>query len=238
MPASGTRQASLQPLCVALPQTDFGASSRAMSRFLILLGGDLFLTPRLHSQIAGARVIAADSGMRHAALLGVMPELWLGDFDSTDAQLASQYENVPRQSFAPAKNQTDGEIAVAQAVKAGAEEIVLAGAFGGLRADHAFLHLTLALRLAESGTLVILTSGTQEGRPLLPGHADFNLPPGTLFSVLGFSRLLGLTLEGAQWPLDRATVPFGSSLTLSNRVETSLRIGLQEGKALMLAHFL
>ena len=58
-----------------------------MSRFIILLGGKLVRTPRLDAQMAGARVIAADAGMCHAAMLGVVPELWVGDFDSAPADL-------------------------------------------------------------------------------------------------------------------------------------------------------
>ncbi|MCB1719598.1 MAG: thiamine diphosphokinase, partial [Candidatus Competibacteraceae bacterium] len=51
-----------------------------MSHFVILLGGDLSPTPRLRDQVAGARAIAADSGIRHAEALGLDPELWTGDF--------------------------------------------------------------------------------------------------------------------------------------------------------------
>ncbi len=52
-----------------------------MSKFVILLSGDLMVTPRLHRQIAGSRIIAADSGMKHASTLGIVPELWVGDFE-------------------------------------------------------------------------------------------------------------------------------------------------------------
>ncbi len=114
---------------------------------------------------------------------------------------------------------------------------MLAGAFGGARADHAFLHLALALRLAEAGTEVVLTSGAQEGIPLLPGAARaFDYADGTLFSILGFSDLSGLSVEGAKWPLAKVEVSFGSSLTLSNEVRGGLHITLGGGRAILVAH--
>ena len=207
-----------------------------MSRFVILLGGDLFRTSRLDSQIAGARAIAADGGMRHAETLGIVPELWAGDFDSVPDGLAETWPDVPRETFPAEKDKTDGELAVEAALARGATSLVLAGAFGGARADHTFLHLTLALRLAEQGFPTILTDGRQEGRPLLTGTTSFDYPSGTLFSILGFSELNGLSVSGARWPLDRVAVPFGSSLTISNEVTSDLSIELESGRAILIAH--
>ena len=212
-----------------------------MSTFTILLGGDLIRTPLLDRQVEGTRVIAADAGIGHARMLGLMPELWVGDFDSVPADLPADLAAVPRQVFPPEKDKTDGELAIAAALERGATSLVLAGAFGGKRADHAYLHLALSLRLAETGTKVLLTSGAQEGVPLLPGKAGFDYADGTLFSVLGFSDLSGLTVSGAKWPLDHVEVAFGSSLTISNEVKSEktggrLEIALGHGRALLLAH--
>lgn len=207
-----------------------------MSRFAILLGGGLVRTPRLDVQVAGARVIAADSGIRHADPLGVAPELWVGDFDSVPPALPAHYADIPRKTFPHEKDKTDGELAIAEALDLGATSLVLCGAFGGQRADHEFLHLALAVRLAEAGMGVSLTSGAQEGLPLLPGAAEFDYEDGTLFSILGFSELSGLTVEGAKWPLDSVQVPFGSSLTISNETRGRLRISLGVGRALLVAH--
>jgi thiamine pyrophosphokinase len=207
-----------------------------MSRFVILLGGDFVRTPRVDAQVAGARVIAADSGIRHAEALGVTPELWTGDFDSVSDELASAWPDVPREVFPAGKDKTDGELAVQAAIARGATALVLAGAFGGPRADHAFLHLALALRLAEAGLPTLLTSGAQEGVPLLPGPTNFDFAAGTLFSVLGFSDLTGLSVTGARWPLDRVTMAFGSSLTISNEVTSDLKIAIRTGRALLVAH--
>jgi thiamine pyrophosphokinase len=208
-----------------------------MSRFTILLGGDLIATPALRRQVAGSRVIAADSGIRHAAALAVTPELWVGDFDSVDDALAASWRNIPRRAFPAEKDKTDGELAVDAALALGATDLLLAGAFGGPRADHAFLHMALALRLSDSGTEALLASGIEEGRPLLAGERmAFDYPAGTLISVLGFSDLAGLSVEGARWPLDAVEVPFGSSLTISNAVTGALAVTLRRGRALLVAH--
>ena len=45
---------------------------------------------------------------------------------------------------------------------------------------------------------MLLTSGAQEGVPLLPGKAGFDYADGTLFSIIGFSDLSGLTVDGRQ----------------------------------------
>ncbi|TIV74043.1 MAG: thiamine diphosphokinase [Mesorhizobium sp.] len=195
-----------------------------MGTFTILLGGELIRTPRLERQIAGSRVIAADAGIGHARMLGLVPELWVGDFDSVPANLPEDLASVPRKIFPAEKDMTDGELAIAEALQR------------GKRADHASLHLALAVRLAEAGTTVLLTSGAQEGVPILPGKASFDYADSTLFSVLGFSDLFGLTVTGAKWPLDRVEVAFGSSLTISNEVKGQLGIALERGRALLLAH--
>lgn len=207
-----------------------------MSTFTILLGGELKRTPRLARQVADSRIIAADAGIGHATALGVVPELWVGDFDSVPVDLPDALEAVPRMTFPAEKDKTDGELAVEAAFARGATALVLAGAFGGPRADHAFLHMVLAMRLAEAGIDVTLTSGTQEGVPLRSGRARFDYEDGTLFSVLGFSDLTGLSLAGAKWPLDNVQVPFGSSLTISNEVRGGLEVALGGGRAMLLAH--
>jgi len=101
--------------------------------FTILLGGDLRLTDRLRAAVSGSRFIAADGGMRHAVALDVKPELWVGDFDSTPADLLAAFPDVPKQPYPAAKAATDGEIAVSEAIDRGAVRLILAGAMGGVR---------------------------------------------------------------------------------------------------------
>ncbi|MBN9045643.1 MAG: thiamine diphosphokinase [Rhizobiales bacterium] len=211
-----------------------------MSTFVILLGGDLAVTERLRRQIAGARVLAADSGIRHAAALGVEPELWLGDFDSSSNGLRTRYAHVPQKTFPRAKDMTDGELAVDEAYARGATRVILCGAFGGRRTDHALLHFTMATAQAEKGRDLMLSSGTEEAWPLVPsahgGAHEYDFPEGTLFSVVNFMPLHGLSITNARWPLDNVTLPFGSSWTVSNIVDGTLRITVRSGLAILVAN--
>lgn len=206
-----------------------------MTAFTILLGGNLTVTARLRRQIAGSRVIAADSGMMHAAALRVVPELWVGDFDSAGSELAVQYRDVPRESFPEEKDATDGAIAVAAALQRGATAIVLAGGLGG-QADHTTGLLGQALQMAMSGVECLLTSGDEEAVPVLPGEMILDLPPGTRLSIVPFAPLAGLDLDGVKWPLENRQVPLGSTLTLSNVAKGPVTIRLIDGYGLAFAY--
>ena len=206
-----------------------------MSRFTILLDGPLQVTERLLGQVMGSRVIAADGGIRHAEPLGLEVELWMGDFDSAEDHFHGRYASVPCQTFPRAKNMTDGELAISESLKRGAENLILAGALGG-RSDHALCLVMASLDLAERGISVLASSGTEEALPLLPGRHKFDLPLGSGLSVIALSALTGLSLQGLQWPLDNYDIKPGSSLTLSNQVTGSLRVILEEGRGVIFVY--
>lgn len=203
--------------------------------FLILLGGNLEITARLRDQIAGARVIAADGGMLHAHDLKLTPEMWVGDFDSSPPELRDRWSRTPRKPFPAEKNLTDGEIAVEEALTLGARRIILAGALGGERSDHAFFHMVLACALKGRGIDVLLTSGSEEGWPLGAGSRTVDLPAASMFSILNFSDVSALAIEGARYRLDDYNLQFGSSRTISNVAEGPVTVTLGSGTALLLA---
>ena len=208
---------------------------QADQTFVVLLGGALAVTPRVRADIVGARFVAADGGMRHAATLGVTPEIWVGDFDSTPDDLVAAWPGVERQPYPVAKNETDGAIAVSVAAERGAKDIVLVGALGGERSDHALMHLLHAVSLAEDGYAIKLTSGEEEAWPLLPGIREIDLPKGSLFSILGLSPLSGLFIGNVRYPLNDFSWPFGASRTISNVAEGPIRLSLASGRAILIA---
>jgi thiamine pyrophosphokinase len=206
-----------------------------VTKCVILLGGDITVTPRLIVQCQGALVIAADSGVRHADALGLGVDCWLGDFDSTTATLAEKYADLPRKVFPADKDKTDGELAIDEGIARGARSFVMVGAFGGARTDHALLHNFQALALARRGYEVVLTNGLEEAVPMLPGEKTLDLASGTLFSLVGFSRLEGVTITGAKWPLQARCVDVGSSLTVSNVAKGPVFVSIKTGEALFIS---
>jgi thiamine pyrophosphokinase len=205
-------------------------------RFAILLAGPVDPTAALRAEVAGRRAVAADRGMMHAGPLGLAPELWIGDFDSAAPALSERHPDVSRETFPAAKDKTDGELAIEAAIRRGGRRLLLVGALGGPRTDHAFAHLVLALRYAEAGFEVALFDGRERAVPLRAGEAiRVAAEPGAAFSILKFGDLEGLTVGGARWPLDDVDLPFGSILTQSNEaVGHEIAVQVRAGRAVLL----
>lgn len=206
-----------------------------MSRFAILLAGRVDPTPALRTALSGSRIIAADDGLRHAVPLGVAPELWVGDFDSSPVEPPSAFAGLARETFPADKDRTDGELAIDSALARGATSLILVGALGGPRSDHAFAHLVLALRYAAAGIAVECFDGIEHAWPLSPTPRRFDLVSGTQFSILKFSDLAGLTIAGAKWPLTEVSLPFHSILTQSNEAAGPITVTVRQGAAILIA---
>lgn len=203
--------------------------------FIILLAGDLVADDRVKARCQSARIIAADGGIVHAKSLGVSPELLLGDFDSTPPDLIERYKHVEKVTFERAKDMSDGSLAIRTAVDMGAQSIVLVGALGGSRTDHTFALMAEMLQVYAEGIDISMTSGTEECWPLDDKLFEIDLPLGSMFSILPFSDLNGLSISGAQYPLDAVNVAFGSTHTISNIANGRVQITLQSGRAVLIS---
>lgn len=206
-----------------------------MHPFTILLGGSVTPTRRLQAQIAGSRVIAADSGMMHAPPMGLQAELWVGDFDSASQELQRVFAHIPREEHPVGKDFTDGELAIEAALARGADRLILVGAMGG-QTDQTIAHLLLGLRLAQQGIPTLLSSGYEEAYPLLPGNLQLDLPLHSKLSLLPLGGFAGLSIRGVRWPLHKSDVPLGSTRTLSNLALGRVEVELEAGYGVVIAY--
>ena len=167
-------------------------------------------------------VIAADKGLDTCARAGIVPDIVLGDYDSTDMrgwvdELRSSGAYV--EVYPAEKDFTDTEAAVMCALEKGAEEIVILGATGG-RLDHFLANLDLCLIPLRRGVKCTLVDEHNELRLLDRGITlCADEAAGRYVSLLPFTdRVLGVTLTGMKYPLMDACLVRGSSLGVSNEV--------------------
>ncbi len=134
-----------------------------------------------------AYVIAADSGLDHAAELGLSVDRAVGDFDSVTpgARAAAEAAGVALEQHPVAKDATDLELAMEAAIGTGTDRIVVVGGSGG-RLDHllatalllaapAFAPVHVTAHLGPAVVDVVRDTFTMTGRPgdlvsLLPVH--------------------------------------------------------------------
>lgn len=96
---------------------------------------------------SGVFVICADGGIRHAKMLGLSVDIWMGDGDSLDSEESLAKEII---KFPVKKDNTDTDLAVEYALERGFRDITILGALGG-RIDHEFSHFCLLKKIVNSG---------------------------------------------------------------------------------------
>ncbi len=221
-----------------------------MRRHLIILSGSLADTPLLRVLIRDcSHVVAADGGSDHARRIGLKPHLAVGDLDSITPEGRAWLDAsaIPVNVYPPEKDATDSEIALAAslaAIPAGTPpesvELVFLGALGS-RPDHVLGNQMMAASLAARGYRVLISDGlsilwAMQGPDSLAISLDSLPPENWAFSVVALSPIVsGLTYTGLKYPLDRFTLPFGSSRGISNEPAAGVReitVRIESGLAL------
>lgn len=174
-------------------------------------------------------VIAVDGGLNHAKRLGIIPNTILGDFDSLGF--------VPDGStaFPIEKDDTDMMLAVKKALAMGARDVLLLGGLGG-RLDHTYANIqTLAYLLEHraSGTLADenhLVSMVDQGSAVLSLEYRY-------LSVFAYSGVCeGVTITGAEYPLENAVLEPSFPLGVSNRHAPGqqMKVSVEKGTLLLI----
>ena len=207
-----------------------------MKNALIISGGslDLEFAAGFLKEHTYDMVIAVDSGLQAALELGISVHTAVGDFDSVDPEVYRSFQNqkgILWDIHKPEKDETDTELAVTTALKAGCQHITMLGALGG-RFDHALgnIHLLYYIKtygaegeiLDSQNRITILMEGRRFCREKLWGKYVSFLP-------LTF-QVTGITLQGFRYPLYKRDISIGPCLCISNELsEEEAVIQFEEG---------
>jgi thiamine pyrophosphokinase len=179
-------------------------------------------------------IIAADGGARHALALGIIPSVIIGDLDSlSDAELrvfADMGVHILR--FPPAKDQTDLELALSHAIKAGYRPIIILAALGG-RLDQAIGNLAL---LADQDAIqhdVRVDDGLTEAF-FITSKASVHGKAGNTISLLPWGvPAEGVSTQNLVYPLNNETLlPYRTRGISNQMLAETAKITLKSGTLL------
>ena len=192
----------------------------------------------------GAKVVAADGGARHAFLLGLTIDRWVGDGDSLGEAGIAELEaaGVPVERARPDKDESDTELAVLAALAMGATALTVLGALGGPRVDHALANVGLLSMPALEPLGVRLLAADARVRRLLapasdggPATLDLGGRVGDGVSLLPIGAdAEGVTTHGLAYALRDEPLLEGRTRGLSNiRERSDASIVLRRGQLLV-----
>ena len=177
-------------------------------------------------------VFCADGGYANACAAGLKPDFLIGDWDS-----GSRPElDVPCVTLPVEKDMTDLQAAMDEALSVGISQLLLCGCTGG-RLDHTVSNLLLLEWLADRGGEGMIVDEDNEVRLLLPGSTRIEDEPHYHYlSLAPLDRTVsGVTLRGMKYPLERAELTRGDTLSISNEPrQRAMEITITKGKALLI----
>ncbi len=179
-------------------------------------------------------VVAADGGALKAAGLGWTPHVVVGDADSLPAAAADELRRSGAEVVIHpvAKNESDTELAMREAIARGAATVLVVGAFGGSRIEHTIANLLLLCLPGLGDRDVRLADGSSVVR-LLQGGATVTIEgeAGDFVSLLPLTPVVdGVTTRDLLYPLVDEPLHQGPARGLSNvltgaRATVSTRTG-------------
>lgn len=206
-------------------------------RAVVFVNGILSHPDRWRTWLRGDDyLVAADGGVRHCLAMGCVPHALVGDLDSVSPETVEELraKGVQVERYAAEKNETDLELALNHALRAGVDDIALLGALGG-RLDQALANVLILaqrrwpvpVRVFEAEEIALVMRGGET----ITLDADV----GQRVSLIPLSETVtGITYTGLRYPLSEAQLQLGSTRGISNEVaEAPATIHIATGIALI-----
>ncbi len=183
-------------------------------------------------------IICVNGGSGHALVLGLKPDLVIGDLDSlkTDDRHKIEQLNPIIIKHPSVKDKSDLELAIDRAVEMQPDQILIIGALGGARVDHTFINLLLLQIPLQHNIPARIIDQSQEiflvkDEAFIDGNVGDYL---SLFSLT--AETSGIFTEGGlKYPLQGESLYFASTLGLSNELtDNQVKIIIKSGLLLVI----
>ncbi len=177
-------------------------------------------------------VIAADGGYDKAKLLGICPNIIIGDLDSIKGNYNKDIEIIKHNID---KDDTDTFLAVKEGLKRGFKDFVVIGGLGG-RLDHCLANISLLKFIYENNSKGIIIDNKNEVRYLSNGKIELSKNNRKSISILAYSNVAkGVTIKGVKYSLDNAIISNSFPIGISNSfLEEKAEISVKEGELIII----
>ena len=171
--------------------------------------------------------VCADGGANTAARFHCTPDLIIGDLDSIKKETLSVFSSVEVKKL-KSQDSTDLEKALAAVVRKKYKDVIVLGATGG-RLDHALGNLSALAKFSHKAQITFIDN---TGKFFPVNYSlEFQLPIGTIVSLLPLSRCSGIVTKGLKWNLNNEYLELGVRESTSNfNISSPVSIKVQEGQ--------
>ena len=184
----------------------------------------------------GDLLVCVDAGLEHCLMLGLQPDVLVGDLDSVSPTLLqdARLENVEKHVYPSKKAASDLQLALEILSSYSLSQVVLLGVSGG-RTDHMLFNWHLMMLRAWPFNIELIDETMHayvlEGEQSMDIHSS----PNMTLSLLAMRTSKGVTTAGLQYPLHKAIIEPGDTLGLSNVVESGqARVEISSGTLLVM----
>ena len=190
-------------------------------------------------------LIAVDGGLGYCSLLGVEPDLILGDFDSVSPEEAKVVEALEQQiperivRLPKEKDDTDMLAALKEGLCRGYRDFRIYGGTGG-RFDHTLANIQCLLYLKKHGAVGYLVDGTGMILVLMDESVEFQKGLEGYLSLFSLTEeSVGVTIRGMKYPLEQAVIRNDFPIGISNEFtgETAV-VSVEKGQLACMLQFL
>lgn len=191
-------------------------------RAIIIASGDFNKKSAVLSSInEGDQIIAADGGAHHCLAAGLWPDIVIGDMDSITTSLLNKLRDHGSQLilYPQDKDQTDLELALNLAAEKGFHEVLILGSYGG-RLDQSLANILLLIK-DEWKDMRFTISNEPDTAYLMRGKDELSIRghPGDIVSLIPLTPIVEeVSTQGLRWPLERAILKLGNTLSVSNEI--------------------
>jgi thiamine pyrophosphokinase len=203
---------------------------------VIISSGEIYDYNFCHDIVQSAdRIICADGGTRHAINMKLIPDVIMGDMDSSAAQYIEYFrkKGVEVIQYPQDKDKTDTHICVEFALTF-SRSIILLGATGS-RIDHMIANISL-LKLGIERNIPISVMDNKNHIHMIKDSISLEGNKGDFFSLIPFTeKVEGICTRGAHYELKDAEMELGDPYGVSNYFENNIvEVSIKKGYLLVI----